>query len=198
MTYWPGYPPPPPPKPPTPWYRNLMVWLWVYVGFAGIAIVGLAMLSVGGFFAFLFVAGDVEDGYDDADYYVEQESVNRAVAEPCDAMTTAADQIQIFSTPSVGAASLHHFADVGRGIPTAIDSVDDADGQALRWRNDWNVVLDAVDAYADELEADGAATFDTPLNGDDEPVLAVMAGVSDVGCEVPPIITALDPQFQLY
>jgi hypothetical protein len=147
--------------------------------------------GIGLFVAFIY---GISEPLDDASYWVDQESVNRAVMEPCDEMATAAGQIQIFSTPSVGAASLHHFAEVGRGIPAAIDSVDDANGDALRWRNDWNVVLDAVDAYADKLETDGEGTFDPPVDGDGDPVIADMAWVSDVGCEVPPIIAALDPQ----
>lgn len=166
-----------------------MVWLWVYVGFAVAACAAL-------FVAFVFVAGEPTEG--DGYYYVEQESVNRAVAEPCDEMADAARQIQIFSTPSVGAASLHHFADVGRGIPTAIDSVDDANGEALAWREDWVTVLDAVDAYADKLEADGEGMFDTPVDGDGDPVIAEMSGASDIGCEVPPVIATLDARFELY
>jgi hypothetical protein len=160
-----------------------MVWLWIYVGVAMLGVVAVFVLFV----------TSVGDAFDDTTYWVDQGSVNRAVAEPCRDMATAADQIQIFSTPAVGAASLHHFAEVGRGIPAAIDSVDDANGDALRWRNDWNAVLDAVDAYADELEADGEGSFDSPVDGDGDPVIGDMAWVSDVDCEVPPIIAALDP-----
>lgn len=80
----------------------------------------------------------------------------------------------------------------------AIDSVDDANGQALRWRNDWNLVLDAVDAYADKLDADGEGTFETPVNGDGDPVIGEMSWASDVECGVPPIIAALDPRYEIY
>jgi hypothetical protein len=195
MTSWPGYPPPVPPRPPTPWYRSLWFWLSVYGTVVVAAGVAVFIVFVNG------ITAPFDDAYDPTygnEYWVEQGSVNRAVEDPCDEMATAAGQIQIFSTPSVGAASLHHFVEVGRGIPTAIDSVDDADGQALRWRNDWIAVLDAVDAYADKLEADGEGTFDTPVNGDGDPVIANMSDVSDTWCEVPPLIAALDPNFQLY
>ena len=50
MTSWPGYPPPAPSRPPAPWYRNLMVWLWVYVGTAMVAAVAaLAFVFVSPF-----------------------------------------------------------------------------------------------------------------------------------------------------
>jgi hypothetical protein len=175
-----------------------MVWLWIYVGFVVLAVVGFALLTVGGFFAFLLVASDPDafGGY--GDYYVDQGSVNRAVEQPCDEMATAANEIQIFSTPSVGAASLHHFAEVGRGIPTAIDSVGDANGDALKWRDDWNTVLDAVDDYADKLATDGEGTFDMPVDGTGDPVISDMSGASEVWCNVPPIIAALNPRYEIY
>lgn len=188
MTSWPGYPPPPPPRPPTPWYRSL--WLWLSVYGTVIVVGGVALLAV------LF--HNIAEPLDDATYWVEQESVNEAVVEPCEEMADAAAEIQIFSTPSVGAASLLHFVEVGRGIPRAIDSVADADDEARRWRNDWNVVLNRIEEYAHELESDGSATFDTPVDRDGDPVIGEMAWVSDVGCEVPTIITALDPDYQIY
>jgi hypothetical protein len=188
MTSWPGYPPPAPPKQPKPWYRNVWTWVIAYIVVVGLGCVGLVV-------AFAFFAGEPE-GPDS--YWVDQDSVNRAVTKPCDEMSTAAAQIQIFSTPAVGSASLHHFAEVGRGIPNAIESVDDTDSDSLQWRDDWNVLLDAVDAYADKLESDGQKTFATPKDEDGYPVIQRMSAVSDVGCDVPPIIEALDPRFEPY
>lgn len=188
MTSWTPYPPPASSRPPKPWYRNVWTWVIVYG----------AVVLVGGIALFVFFVNAISAPFDEDYYYVEQGSVNRAVEAPCDEMASAADQIQIFSTPSVGAASLHHFVEVGRGIPAAIDTVEDADAEASRWRNDWNAVLDAVDAYADKLEADGEGTFDTPVDGDGDPVIDEMASVSDVWCEVPPIIAALDPNYEIY
>lgn len=192
MTSWPGYPPPAPSRPPTPWYRNVWVWISVYGAVVGVGFVALAIL--------FFATVDDWDGgyYGDGYYYVDQESVNRAVEQPCDEMATAANQIQVFSTPSVGAASLHHFAEAGRGIPAAIDSVDDANDDALKWRDDWTRLLDAVDAYADKLAADGEGTFDLPVDGAGDPVISHMRGASDVWCDVPPVIAALDPRYEVY
>lgn len=187
MTSWPTYPPPAPSRPPKPWYRSAWLWIGAYIA---IAVAACAALFV------VFIV-NLDEGFDDG-YWVDQESVNSAVEEPCDDMATAAQQIQIFSTPSVGAAHLHHFAEVGRGIPAAIESVDDASGDSLRWRDDWNVVLDAVDAYAEELESDGQGTFGTPVDDDGDPVISEMSWVSDVACEVPPIIVALDPISSVY
>ncbi len=60
------------------------------------------------------------------------------------------------------------------------------------------VLLDAVDAYADKLAADGEGTFDMPLDGAGDPVTMDMSGASDVWCDVPPIIEALDPHYEIY
>ena len=188
MTSWPGYPPPVPPRPPTPWYRSLWFWLSVY---------GTVVVAAGVAVFIVFVNG-ITAPFDEDFAYVEQDSVHRAVAEACEEMTTAAGQIQVFSTSSVGAASLHHFVEAGRGIPEAVDSVDDANEEAQQWGDDWTTVLDAVEAYADDLEADGAATFETPIDGDGHPVIGEMTWAMDTECDVPPLIAALDPDFHLY
>lgn len=188
MTSWPGYPPPAPPKP--PWYRNLMVWLWVYVGFATVAVVaGFAFLFVFPFAFFAFVPSDPG-----TDYWVDQGSVNRAVMEPCDDMAAAGRDIKIFSTPAEGAESLHRFVDVGREIPDAISSVDDANSSALEWRDDWTTLLDALDAYADDLAKDPKAEFTPPEGRDGEPLMFSLSWVAEVSCELPPAIVALDPE----
>lgn len=183
MTYWPGYPPPTPPRP--PWYRNLMVWLWVYVGFAVVGIIALA-----GLFFFSLVSGDWDNGY----YYVDQESVNHAVAKPCSVMSEAGQDIKVFASPDEAADALRRFVATARDVPAAIDTVDDADSAARHWRDDWVTVLDALDAYADELESDPTAEFTGPDDEYGDSAMYALSFASDVECELPPAVKALDPE----
>jgi hypothetical protein len=183
MTSWPDYPPPAPPKP-SPWYRN--VWLWISV-YGTVVVLGCIGLVV----AFAYFAGEpLVDDY----YYVDQGSVNRAVAEPCDEMTRAGQDIKVFSTPAEGADALHRFVEAGRGIPDAIDTVDEANSSALKWRDDWITLLDALDSYADDLATDPKAEFAPPEGRYGESLLYAMSGVSDVPCAVPAAVVALDPE----
>lgn len=183
MTYWPGYPPPTPPKP--PWYRNLMVWLWVYVGLAAVGVVA--------FLVFVFSDVGTFEGWEDGYYYVEQDSVNSAVLEPCRDMARAGREIEVFATPAEGAEALHRFVTAGRAIPDAINEVDDADSGALQWRDDWITLLDALDSYADDLAADPKAEFAPPDGLNSDSLMFDMSWVSDIECELPPAILALDP-----
>lgn len=185
MTSWPGYPPPTPPKP--SWYRNLMVWVWVYVGLtmAGAVAVGLFM------FVDVFFAYGWEE--DDDFYYVEQGSVNQAVAQPCREMAEAGQDIRVFSPPEQAAGALRRFVTAGRRVPAAIDAVEDADSSARQWGSDWTVVLDAIDSFADDLESDATAEFEPPVS-DGISVMLNMSYVSDQPCELPPAVIALDPE----
>ncbi len=191
MTSWPGYPPPTPSRPPAPWYRNVWVWIGVY----GVVAVGAALALLVLFFANVdeWDGAYYEDGYYEEGYYVEQESVNSAVAEPCDDMTRAGQNIEIFSTPAEGADALHQFVIAGRAIPDAIDTVAEADDSALQWRDDWITLLDAVDSYADDLTDNPEAEFEPPSTGG-SPLMYEMSWVSDVPCELPPAIMALDAE----
>ena len=100
---------------------------------------------------------------------------------------------RIFSTPAEGAEALHRSSIAGRAIPDAIDTVADADGSALQWRDDWITLLDAVDSYADDLADDPEAEFEPPPAGGG-PLMYEMSWVSDVPCEIPPAIMALDAE----
>ena len=192
MTSWPSYPPPAPSRPPKPWYRNVWVWISVY---GVVAVAGFLTLIVLFFYSIGEGLGDFEfEELDDGYYYVEQGSVNRAVEEPCDDMATAGQEIRIFSTPAEGAEALHQFVAAGRGIPDAINSVDDADSSALQWRDDWIALLDALDSYADELAADPKAEFTPPEDRDGDSLMYHMSWVADVPCELPPAVVALDPE----
>ena len=100
----------------------------------------------------------------------------------------------MFSSNTEGAEALHRFVTAGQAIPEAINNVEGADGSALRWRSDWIAMLDALDSYANELADDPDAVFTVPTNGDGDPLTYSLAGVSEVPCEIPPAIMALDPE----
>ena len=184
MTYWPGHPPPTPPRP--PWYRNPLVWLWTYVGVAVLGIIAVAALVLNG----LDFGTFDDDGY----YYVDQESVNRAVAQACSEMSEAGQDIKVFVTPAEGAEALRRFVTTARGVPAAIDAVDDADSAARHWRDDWVAVLDALDTYADELESDPTARFTGPDDEYGQSSMYALSYASDVECELPAAVQALDPE----
>lgn len=168
-----------PGPPPPPWYRRGMTWAIIGASTAFVAIVGFVVY----FFSFLGDPG--------ADYWVEQGSVLHAVDAPCAGMLDAADEIELFSTQSEGAAALAGFVTSGRAIVSAIDDVD-ADSDSVRWRNDWEALLDGVDDYAQQLADGDDAVYDEPTTKNGYSVIYRMSYASAANCEVPRIIAALD------
>lgn len=107
-------------------------------------------------------------------------------------MQTAGEAIPLPPLSAEDATSMRHFVEVARGIPTAIATVDDADDDARKWRDDWLQVIEAVESYADDLEPDGQATFVSPEDEDGEATTMRMTSVSDVPCELPTTVLLLD------
>ncbi|MEJ7634424.1 hypothetical protein [Aeromicrobium sp.] len=162
-----------------PWHLRPIAWL-----------TGVGLITAGGITVVVLVV--LLTAPDDDRYWVYQASVNEAVSKPCEQMQLVGEDIPFYLTPEDGTATVRRFVDVGREIPAAIDGVEGADAGALRWRDDWNRVLAAVERYADDLEADGQATYVSPEDEQGQPVTMSMSSASDVPCELPTAVLLLD------
>jgi len=134
---------------------------------------------------------EADEAYQD-DYYLEDSSLDEAVRQPCADMLTAAGQIALFSGAKDGSTSLLAFVDAGREVVDAIEGEADGQGDVLRWRDDWVLVLDEVERYANDVTAGDSPEFKTPMLGDEYSVIDRMYQGSPVGCEVPTTVAGLD------
>lgn len=187
MSSWPGGASPLPASPTPPPGRNTgLIWASIAAGIG-------ALVFIAGFIVFIIAGPDYEEYPDDEYYYyVDDSSVIEAVQPACDDMIAAGKEIGVFSTPADGAKGLKRFVAAARPIVTAVDNTGTSDENSLDWRDDWQVLLDAVDRYAAELADDPGAEYEEPTTADGYSIIYEMSNSSDADCEVPAIIAALD------
>lgn len=159
-----------------PWYRRPLVWV------AGI--IAAPILAIAALIAYVVVTAPPDDHF-----WVEQESVNEAITEPCRLMTVAGDAIPLSSNTPEGAAAMLHFAQVARAIPAAIDTVPEADDDAIKWRDGWVRIIEAAEAYGN---AGGKSAWVSQRDENGVRLIEHMQSAADVECYVPTAIEVLE------
>lgn len=180
----------PPAQPYVPPYAALTAprrWVWFGAGAASMLGLGLFGLII---YAVLSFAED-EIPYEDGDYVVDQVSVERAVDKPCADMNEAASILLMVGDTKASVTSLRRFTASVDKIVAAIDDANpNADAEA--WRDDWIMLADSLNDYADEAAAGGTNAYSMPDATGSRPISDRMYYGSPEGCEVPARVEILD------
>lgn len=191
----------PPAQAPTPASGRGVAW--TALGLSITALVGVLLLAVlmllswGPWFAYGWGDDEYVGDYAESaeEYVLDGSELDPAVEDSCDTMLAAAGEIALFASPADGSASLLAFVDAGRDIVVGIDGTDDAPRAADRWRDDWIVLLDELEQYAIAVGDGDDARFELPTVSDGSAITDRMNAGSPVGCEVPLVVSVLDPSF---
>lgn len=189
---------------PPPTSTNGRGLAWTALGLSIAALVGVLVLGLlmllwwGPWFVYGWSDDEYVDDYTQSwseDYALDGSELDAAVQDSCDSMLAAAAEIALFSAPADGSASLLAFVDAGRDIVAGIDGTDDAPRAAEQWRDDWVALLDEVEQYAVAVGDGDDASLTLPTDSDGSAITDRMNAGSPVGCEVPLVISVLDPSF---
>jgi hypothetical protein len=162
---------------------------WVWVAIAGGSLAMVVLMAVGAVITYYVL--DSGSYFEEGDYVVTQWSVEDAVAAPCESMARASGRVAILGSRDAAASSLRDFTDAAGDVVAAIDDAKpDRDSRA--WRNDWMLLIQAVDDFAVAIET-AEAEFEMPTTDAGRPLSERMYWGSPAGCEVPIVIEALDP-----
>ena len=156
----------------------------------------LAMGAIWGLTALIAIAVNHAGPFLDTedDYWVEQESVSRAVAAPCREVATAARDVRLFAGPEAGAEDLLGLAGAMREVVTAVDAAS-PDRDARAWRADWLLITDRLEAHARSLSTEGSRSFS--LLDEQGADLAERVGYGGPdSCHLPTVLMVLDDELR--
>ena len=170
-----------------PQQRSSRPWLWALVG----ALIGAAVTAVAGVAILIGIGIWMLGG----DYVVTDAEVTEATQGPCEDLNVAARELSRFSGTTDGAAALIGVGDSLDGLAETIGATGTSDGASLAWQRDLENLSARVAGYADDV---AAGDLTPPDLGASTGLIERIDLGAPAGCEIPPALSSLDPDYRGY
>ena len=131
----------------------------------------------------------------DLDAYIDEPEILTVVEHECDRMTKRVNDLTVTGSPRHQAEIIKKQNDAAQHMIDAILALDPdllaSDKPTLAWTADWQQLLNARSAYADQVEFGAEPDLKEPKDANGESILDRMDWASQYACVVPEAL--LDP-----
>lgn len=161
--------------------------LWLLAAFALVAI-GIAATATA-------VTAISRSSFWDLDSYIDEPEILTVVELECERMTKRVNDLTVTGSPRHQAEIIKKQNDAAQRMIDAILALDPdllaSDKPTLAWTADWQQLLSARSAYADQVEFGAEPDLEEPKDADGVSILDRMDWASQYACVVPEAL--LDP-----
>ncbi|MDQ3155134.1 MAG: hypothetical protein M3Q98_00155 [Actinomycetota bacterium] len=175
-------------EPPT---RRSLSRLWLLAAFAFV-VFGIAATAT----AFTVIS---RSSFWDLDTYIDEPEILTVVEHECDRMTKTVNGLTVTGSPHHQAEIIEKQNAAAQRMIDAVLALDPevlaADKPTLAWAADWQQLLKARSAYADQVELGAEPDLEEPKDADGDSILDRMDWASEPECVIPEALLDPYPEF---